>query len=96
MRRLVTALALLASVAGASPALAETPLKKVPPPSSYAPRPGSGPHVYGSPLGPPAAGAHRRHARATPHAALTPAHPAKSRPATRAARLNPPPAPAPR
>jgi hypothetical protein len=96
MRCLVTALAVLATVASASPALAETPLKKVPPPSSYAPRPSGGPHVYGSPLGPPTVGARRHAARSTRHAAVTPARPAKSRPATTAGRLNPPPAPAPR
>jgi hypothetical protein len=64
---------LIALALGAPSAFAETKLKPRAPPSSYAPAPHSGPHVYGSPIGPPIVGrarpAHQAHAAARQPAA---------------------------
>lgn len=71
MKRL--ALLVLVAVA-ATPAVGSPPGKQqggTPPPSSYAPRPHSGPHVYGSPIETPghaATGTHARRAAKKPAA----------------------------
>ena len=74
-----------ALVAAIALAVATAVLAGIPPsrphaaPSSYAPQPFSGAHVYGAPLGPPVVGGHtanRKHAAAK-HAAKASAHQAR-------------------
>ncbi|MBS0375691.1 MAG: hypothetical protein JSR73_14020 [Proteobacteria bacterium] len=96
MTRPAITLVLLAALANAGSVLAAPSLKPLTPPSSYAPRPSAGPHVYGSPLGPPSVGPRRHHVPATPKSAARSVHAAKSRARADTSRLQPPPAPAPR
>ena len=88
------AIAVLAAIVVAMPSrvlAASKPTGSSPPPSSYAPRPHSNQHVYGSPIGPPIVGSGRsshrpraasnapNHATAHgAHAARTHRNPAKS------------------
>ena len=79
--------AVLAALALAGPAMAAAQTKPTASrtqPSSYAPGPHSGPHVYGSPIGPPIVGKARpsHHPRAVPKHPTAAAHDTRS-PATK-------------
>ena len=67
--------ALAAITLAGAPALAGTPWRAPAKPSSFAPQPSSGPHVYGAPIGPATVGSaavRRKHA--------SPKHPLKHQP----------------